>query len=86
MMYCLAKWTQLMPTDGTHIEVIQGLTSAANSITMQEIRDAAELREALLESEKRSAKLKDKAYDRMTEPADVEVQVGLGSSSPRAEP
>jgi hypothetical protein len=81
--YCLAKWSELMPTDGTHVEIVQGLTSAADPITAQEVKDAAELRAALLESEKRSAKLKDKAYDQMTQPATVGVEIGLGGTASR---
>jgi hypothetical protein len=72
---CLATWDELMPTDGTHVEVVQGITTAADVITDQEIADAAGLREAVLESKKRAAKLKDKAYDQMTEPATIKVRV-----------
>src|SRR4029077_8353221 len=78
---CLATWYELMPTDGTHVEVIQGATGAADAFTGQEIADATKLREALLESEKLSAKLKDKAHDQMTQPATIEVHVRTGDSS-----
>jgi hypothetical protein len=77
---CIAKWTDLMPTDGTHVEVVQGVTSAVDAITAKEIADAAELRTALLESEKRSAQLKDKALVHMTEPATVGVRIGMGTT------
>jgi hypothetical protein len=77
--YCMATWTELMPSDGTHIEVIQGTTTGADAITAQEIADAAGLRTALVESEKRSATLKDKALDQMSEAATVEVQIGAGT-------
>jgi len=83
---CLATWNELMPTDGTHIEVIQGVTNAADAITGQEIADAAGLREALLEGEKQSAKLKDKAYDQMTQPATIKVHVGTGDLPSRDQP
>ena len=73
---CMASWTEVMPTDGTHLEVVQGITSAADDTTKSEIESAEELREALLESEKRSAKLKDTAIDQMTEPATIDVRVG----------
>ncbi|MFO1204590.1 MAG: hypothetical protein U1E63_02425 [Burkholderiales bacterium] len=29
----LATWTDFMPTDGTHLEIVQGMTSAADEIT-----------------------------------------------------
>jgi hypothetical protein len=73
---CLASWAELMPTDGTHIEVVQAATSAADLATKQEIDDAAALRSALVESEQRSAGLKDKAAQQMTEPATINVRVG----------
>jgi hypothetical protein len=74
--YCLATWSELMPTDGTHIEVVQGATNAADTVTKQEITDAEAMRQALLASEQQDGKLKDRAYDHMTEPADVEVHIG----------
>jgi hypothetical protein len=83
---CLATWTELMPTDGTHMEVVQGATNAADDITGQEIADAAGLRKALLESERWSAKLKDQAHQKMSEPAKIEVQVGAGGSSAPGQP
>jgi len=84
-VYCLADWDELMPTDGTHLEVIQGLSNAADTVTRQEIADAGLMRKALLRSEEQSARLKEKAYDQMTQPADIEVQIGsvlaLGAGS-----
>ncbi len=77
---CLATWNELMPTDGTHIEVVQGATNAADAITGKEIEDATGLREALLGSEKWSAKLKEQAHNQMTQPATIDVQVGTGGS------
>lgn len=34
------------------------------------------MRKALLAGEEQAAKLKDHAYDKMTEPADIEVRIG----------
>ncbi len=83
---CLATWDELMPTDGTHVEVVQGVTNAADPITDQEIADAAALRKTLLESEKQSVKLKDKAHEQMTHPATIEVHVGTSNSPSRGQP
>jgi hypothetical protein len=81
---CIAKWEELMPTDGTHIEVVQSVTTAADPATQAEIDDAAELRQALNESEKRAAQMKDKAITQMTAAADLEVFVSAdpGSAPP----
>lgn len=83
--YCMTSWTEQMPTDGTRLEVIQGLTTAADQITGQEIADASALRAALVAAEERSATLKDKAIDKMTEAATVGVQIGAGTP-PAARP
>lgn len=77
---CLAVWNELMPTDGTHIEVIQGVSSAADMITTSEITDAAELRKAILESERLSSNLKTKAHEQMKNPTTV-VHVGTDNTS-----
>lgn len=74
--YCIACWKETMPTDGTHIEVVQGLTSAADDISSQEIADAAALRAALIDAEKKRSVLKDKAASQMSEAAKIVVAVG----------
>ncbi|MBU2667489.1 hypothetical protein KOI35_28650 [Actinoplanes bogorensis] len=79
-VYCLAKWSELMPTDGTHLEVVQGATTAADAVTAKEITDAEELRAALLESERQSNRLKTKAWDQISEPADLDVHIGTDRS------
>jgi hypothetical protein len=71
-VYSMASWTEVMPTDGTHLEVVQGITSATDQITSPEIDDAAAMRKALLAGEQQAAKLKDRAYEQMTEPADLD--------------
>ncbi|WCN79559.1 hypothetical protein [Micromonospora sp. LH3U1] len=84
-VYCLAKWAELMPTDGTHLEVVQGATTAADAVTSKEITDAEALRAALLDGELQTNRLKTKAYDQMTEAADVDIHLGTpGNSSPTA--
>jgi hypothetical protein len=44
---CLATWTELLPTEGTHLEVLQASTSAQDEVSAGEI----EAREALTGSE-----------------------------------
>ena len=85
---CMGKWYELMPTDGTHCEVVQSTTTAADADTRLEIDDVAALRKALNESEKRTAGIKDKAIEKMTGAAKVDVFVstnGGGGQSPRSE-
>jgi hypothetical protein len=47
----LATWPEFMPTDGTHIEVVQGSTTAADSVSKKESDDAAQLRAAVMANE-----------------------------------
>jgi hypothetical protein len=71
----IASWTDLMPTDGTHIEVVQAYSMAADELTLRQARDAAELRGAVIASHDQDAKLKKKAVDKMSQPASVEVTI-----------
>jgi len=73
---CMARWEELMPTDGTHIEVVLSTTSAADAITTKEIADAAAVRAALLQKQGLTSALADKAKSLMTEPAKIEVRLG----------
>jgi hypothetical protein len=43
---CLASWTEILPTDGTHLEVVQASTSADDIISDQQLADLHALREA----------------------------------------
>ncbi len=74
---CLAEWTELMPTDGTHVEVVLGATSAADEATAAETASAAALRGARLENEKAIARLRDKALERMSDAATIRVHVDV---------
>ena len=73
--YCLGKWTELMPTDGTHIEVVQAFSSAADEVTVKEEKDADRLRDAIIASEKQDVKLKKQAGGNITGAPSVEVHI-----------
>jgi hypothetical protein len=73
---CIARWEELMPTDGTHIEIVQGKTSVADAITTKELSDAEALRVAILAKQAKSGELADKAKTLMTDAATVQVNIG----------
>lgn len=75
---CLARWTEVLPTDGTHLEVVQGMTSAADPISAREASDGENLRTALIASHEQDSELKKKALERMTAAASLEVKIGPG--------
>jgi hypothetical protein len=79
---CIAQWTDLMPTDGTHVEVIQGATSAADNTTAHEAEDEASHREALLEDLTAGTELKKETIKHIEGPADVRIRIGLPPCAP----
>jgi hypothetical protein len=46
---CLASWTDLLPTEGTHLEVVQGSTAAEDDLNQAQLADAATMRSAQIQ-------------------------------------
>jgi hypothetical protein len=78
----LGQWTELMPTDGTHVEVVQAMTSAADTLTQGEIDDAHNLRTRRITGEERDNALKQKAFTDMKKPVDAQVRINAGDPWP----
>jgi len=76
-IHCLGRWKEVMPTDGTHVEVIQSATTAADQFSIKELEDAEKLRAALIESQQKDVKLKEKAIGQMTEAASIDVHLKI---------
>jgi hypothetical protein len=72
---CLGRWTELMPTDGTHVEVVQAMTTAIDPLSDTEMADSSRLRAARIESELQDIELKKKALAGMKQPTSVEVRI-----------
>jgi len=79
---CLAHWDELLPTDGTHLEVVQAVTTAIDDTSEQSIADAHQLLTARIEGQSTESKLtssvKD-AVDGAATPPDVDVHIGIGT-------
>jgi len=73
---CLARWNEVVPTDGTHLEVVQSMTTAADALSDAENADAAMLRAAVIDSHKQDAQVKKTAVTQMTGAATIDVRVG----------
>ena len=71
----LGRWTDLLPTDGTHVEVVQSMTTAADAITATEFVQAEQMRAAAIEGRQNSANLKQKAGDLLQEPVSVALNI-----------
>lgn len=80
---CLGRWTDVMPTDGTHIEVTQSGSLSIDKFAEQDLKDTGDLRAVLLDSEKEDIALKKKALSQMTGAATVEVIIQPKSSEPK---
>jgi hypothetical protein len=73
---CLATWGDLMPTDGTHIEVIQGYSTAADQSTAREAADEEARRRTALDDAKAELAIKKRVEQHISKPADVHIRLG----------
>ncbi len=78
----LGQWTELLPTDGTHVEVVQAMTSAVDTLVQGEIADAQKLRTERITSEQRDNALKQKALTDAKKPIDAQVTINAGYPEP----
>jgi hypothetical protein len=77
----VANWVDYLPSDGVHMEVVQASSMAADEVTLREVDEASKLRQAMIASHEEDARLKHKAYDKITQPAALEVNIAPGGSS-----
>lgn len=66
-----------MPTDGTHVEVIRGCTSAADVTTMREDLDEHARRHAVLADLEAGTEIKQRAADRLGWCTRLRIRIGL---------
>lgn len=81
----LAHWTELLPTDGTHVEVVQGMTSAVDSHSASEIQSERQLRNARLVNEEQDVELKKRAVAQIPQSAKdklVSYNIAIGTEEP----
>jgi hypothetical protein len=74
---CLGRWKETLPTDGTHIEVLQATTSAADDYSQAALEDAGKLREERIKQVESENALRDKAAtDFGTVKTTIDIDVG----------
>jgi hypothetical protein len=79
----LASWNELLPTDGTHVEVVQSMTSAADEFTRTEIEDVRKARSARVSGEEQDVELKKKAIAQFgNKPPNVDVRIATEPGEP----
>jgi hypothetical protein len=79
---CLAHWQEYMPTDGTHLEVVQAKTTAVDDISEQSVADAHQLMNVRIGSQQSEGALTAMVKDKVsaaTTPPDVDVHIGIGT-------
>lgn len=79
---CLAHWDEYLPTDGTHLEVVQAKTTAIDDTSEQSIADAHQMMTARIGSQQSEGELtttvNNKVSGSSTSP-DVDVHIGIGT-------
>jgi hypothetical protein len=70
---CLARWSELLPTDGTHLEIVQSATAAVDDYTQKDLDDTVEFRKAALDAQQADVDLKEKIGNQINQPVDVKV-------------
>jgi hypothetical protein len=72
----LARWSEAVPTDGTHIEVVQAMTTAVDDLTRTEIDDSRKSLTARVADEEQDIELKKKAIAQFgNKPPNVDVRI-----------
>ncbi|TXH17715.1 MAG: hypothetical protein E6R00_04130 [Gammaproteobacteria bacterium] len=82
---CLGRWDEWMPTDGTHLEVVQAKTTAMDDVSEQAVADAHSLLGARIDQTSSEGELTSEIKDQVSagaKPPQVDVVIGLGSSKP----
>jgi hypothetical protein len=74
---CLARWTELLPTDGTHVEVVQSATSAADPFSVDEVTALRELQAATVDSTLQDIELKKKAASGMKKEVTADIRINV---------
>ncbi|MFY9264587.1 MAG: hypothetical protein WAO61_04075 [Solirubrobacterales bacterium] len=74
---CLGKWEETIPTDGTHAEVMQATSSAADDYARDQLSDADAERAERLERTRRENQLIEAAGKEGVENLDTEIDINL---------
>ncbi len=75
----LGSWEEVLPTDGTHAEVIQGMSSAVDSRDEAELSDLAQLRAIVRSSEQQDVEVKKRVASGIGAKTPVNVTVAIAS-------
>jgi hypothetical protein len=75
---CMAKWEEMLPTDGTHLEVLQATTSATDDDSLARLADAVEQRKQQNDRMKKENDLRQAAINGGLGATTTEVRFTIG--------
>jgi hypothetical protein len=76
----LGKWRELLPTDGTHLEVLQGMTTAADAAVAASAARTVQLDAARIAEQEQDTELKKKAVALATTAKDRQLAYNVAIS------
>jgi hypothetical protein len=79
---CLGRWEDFVPTDGTHLEVMQATSSAADDYSRGLLDDSAAVREQQIERGVRENALRQKAESDGLGQMSTQIDLNIGTEPP----
>jgi len=80
----LGRWTEMLPTDGTHLEVIQGITSAIDAYALEEIEATRAQRAMEASNEEQDIELKKRVLSQIGAKGQLNVNVDISTEETAA--
>jgi hypothetical protein len=75
----LGRWKELLPTDGTHLEVVQGATTAVDELSNVQLAEARKALAARTAGEEQDVELKKKAVEQIGTKTPFNVGVNIAT-------
>lgn len=75
----LGRWPEMLPTDGTHLEVVQGITSAIDAYALEEIDATRKQRALAASNEEQDIELKKRALNQIGAKGQLNVNVDIAT-------
>jgi hypothetical protein len=75
----MGQWEELLPTDGTHLEVLQATTMAADDDSLARLKATDDLRKAEIDKLEKENALRDAAISGGLGTVSTEIKVHVGT-------
>lgn len=75
---CLGRWQETIPTDGTHLEVMQATSSAADDYSREQLADADRLRDERVKRTQRGSALLEQVEQEGVSDVQTRIDINLG--------